>query len=630
MYPPFQTEPISDQEQTHSGVGLVLSASENRNKKSMFGRVNVSALRLILLTLVYCCFAWYGLLRVWKVHNHATTLDDIGVINNYLLAQESHNIDSLRARIYNPAKELYHSSGYRSMRFLDQIGLLEPGQLLSDYLFKTAANPRYSGYAPAQYLLGAWLITGNETYSELKFWGRIPSVIASVLVLGLIPLVARRLNRNHFNAVPLLAMVLLACSWQQFQIARQMYPAAIGCLGCLLLILRLTYITKFKHYPPTPITEGLMIIVLVLFNYKMLILIPGYLTALLLYANANAPTSWRVSLAIRTTLIVVAVLGTYALFVNIHPNETYHWNAGRWGEYHYQWPDHGTFLSKLGYTFSFLFKNGVVCAGSMLGFVPWGAPMYIFGILSIVMAGIGLWGFSKQRHVITHAFTVFILVTAFTWFLMVLTGLENLSPTRSTSLFAPIMALLVSNGFGVCFFVLADKTGIGKYNETFKLVSILAVSIPIVLVNGIYYRYMRYEWSDPFVKTRDAIGHLQKQYPSPILLQCNWTANGKFLWYPESPFKVYTMDQHHDYSTAKTVKQLVNKPAYIYVMSSSPITDLWRYDLKLWLQESKMISPDYEPAVVASHEIKHNERTEYYPISSASYVGAYLLVVALK
>lgn len=630
MYPPFQTDLAPESETPQSGVGLVLTASESKGHKSMFRRYNVSTLRLILLGLIYCCFVWYGLLRVWKVHNHATTLDDIGVVNNYLLAQDSHNIDSLRARIYNPAKALYQSPGYKGMRFLDQIGLLEPGQIVSDYLFKTAANPRYSGYAPAQYLFGAWLITGNENYSELKFWGRIPSVIASALVLGLIPLVARRLNRNHFNAVPLLAMVLLACSWQQFQIARQMYPAAIGCLGCVLLILRLTFITKFKHFPPTPFTEALMIIALVLFNYKVLILIPGYLTALLLYANANAPTSWRVSLTIRTTIIVVAVLGTYAMFVNIHPNETYHWNAGRWGEYHYQWPDQGSFLSKIGYTLSFLFNNGVACAGSMLGFVPWGAPMYIFGIVSILMASLGLWGFSKQRHVITHAFSVFVMVTALTWFLLVLTGLENLSPTRSTSLFAPIMALLVSNGFGVLFFVIADKTGIGRYNENFKLASILMVSVPIVFANGIYYRYMRYEWSDPFVKSRDAIGHLQKTYPSKVLIQCNWTSNGKFLWFPENPYQVYTIDQHHDYSTAKEAKSNIAPSSFVYVISSQPISDLWRYDLKLWLYEAGMIGAGYEPAVVASHEIRHNERTEYYPISSAAHVGSYLIVVALK
>jgi hypothetical protein len=323
-----------------------------------------------------------------------------------------------------------------------------------------------------------------------------------------------------------------------------------------------------------------------------------------------------------------------------------HWNAGQFGEYHFELPETRDWLALLTYTIRFWTNNSIMVFGGCLGFLPWSKAMFWFGLVLILLSGLGLAFYFRSKHAITQGFVLFIIISAMTWILMVGLGITNFSPSRQTSVLAPIIAILAANGFCISvrkFFVLV---GLFPYKDplTFTVVGIIAT----LIISGhlLYYRYMRYEWSDTFIGTRQAVNTLVNSYPSPLLLNCKWTLNGSLLWQPIQPFHVLTFNRADDFKTFSLTdlpngKDSLNKiarqrhfsdsgPKYCYVLASVPLNLAWRKAMIGWFQEQLLSPTYYTPTIVAKHEVLHQQYTEYVPISSLNPVGSYVWVVQLK
>lgn len=618
-------------------VLLDVEAPTRRGGTQLLKKLNQSALRWLLLLMLMGILGWYGWLRVWKLHTHATTIDDIGVANNYLLAEHTHSIDSLRTRLYTPGKSHHYDSyTFGAMRLMDRIGVLEPGHLIFNYLFKAVANSRYGNYAPMQFLAGAWLVTSNETYNELKFWGRLPSAIASILLLALVPLVARRLSRNHFSTVPLLAMVLIACSWQQYFIARQMYPIAIGGLALLILIWRITYVCTYRVQHPNAWVEGLLLTGLCLCNYQLFYFIPGYLVVLLFYANNTAPTSWRIRHALKSTIYFTLFITPFLLSFDLSTEASNHWNAGRWGEYHFSLPDGIGWVDGAKYMFRFWVLNTHQVVAASLGFMPWSTLMQVLGLVWLGLAGLGLYYYATTNHAITHGFTLFVMLSILTWILMIATGVTNLSPTRQTSIMAPVMALLAANGFCISVRRLNIWLGFAHRQDALTLAVVTLASLGIISSHTLYFRYMRYEWSDPYIGARQVVNNLVRTYPTRLLIQCQWTLNGSLLWAPDRPINVLTFNRISDFKNQHQQHDIHKSPVmmpderYCFVLSTTKPSPAWRKALTVWLRQQNLITEDFSPIILAQHQIMRNQYAEYVPISSLNPVGSSVLLVQLK
>lgn len=236
--------------------------------------------------------------RFILAYQHFPHIDDIGVavtIDEAKLHPAS--ADQLLA-----IAEAREATGRVSPRIqllltLNRWGVLRPLSAVTEVVYPFVAVPLTWTYAPGQFLLTAALVKPSQSYQETKFWGRLPSVIVSLLGILVLAWAASLLGRGGAGGMMLLIVGIVGFSGQHTIIASLMYSyAATGAAAAALLLL-VVLDSRRTDYPWRFILKrSLMLIGLCYLSYQVVVLLPGYFLALLVgtikpfRGNAFAPS----------------------------------------------------------------------------------------------------------------------------------------------------------------------------------------------------------------------------------------------------------------------------------------------------------------------------------------------------
>lgn len=405
---------------------------------------------LIVLLLCLGLFA-----RFYDLATHFSHCDDIGVAQTILENKATLSLPYFRWTLRNTEYADHDGIWKSSLRTADRFGLLAPGIGLTQYALGAISVPRGWTYAPLQFALTPLFISPDQSYRQLLFWGRFPSLIFSALGLLFILLLHRRLDPKASFSYGVVSLCLLSLSWENIIYAKQMESYAIGVLGAVLLVVFMfARIERTDDSFKSLAVLGSVPAILSYAQYQLLFLAPGFFAALLFAWSHDERNKGRVlcRMAIGGGTFIALITPLYLLFLRKLANRGLNWNVGPHQQFLFQLPSGGSLAEKVGYTLDYLIHNTFIVIKSNLAIVPFNHPVYAWLsalMLLLLLAGcisLGVTLDAKKR-----ALACFFAVSAAVWLGLIFTQRITLSPTRHTLILLPYIAILVSEGLGFLF-----------------------------------------------------------------------------------------------------------------------------------------------------------------------------------
>lgn len=611
-----------------------------------------TALRWLLLTFLLGLLVTFSSLRLWKLDQHVGTQDDLSIPAHYLEAIRAHQLDSLRAKSgtvdYSTAgivtrDSKLHYWAYKSVHWLDRLQVLGLSQPLFQYAAKALAVPTYGNHAPIQFLLGAWLVDAGMSYNEIKFWSRLPSTLASVAVLALVPLLSRRLSRNHFSVAPLLSMAIVACSWQQFWISRQAQPTAAGVLAVLVLALNLILNSRFRFKYQPAWQEGVLIGALALVHHQVLFFMPAYYGSAVIFANGTAPLSWRVRRAMWSLLWSLVIIVPIYSWLQLNPVEVAPWAVAKWNAYLFNLPTTDPWWQQVLYVIEYFIVGLWQVAGANTGFLPYDLGMQWWAAAAVMFAAAGWYHYARQPHAMSRAFSAFVALAAATFLVLICLGITTLSPDEQTVCWAPFFAILIANGVGQLVRRLLDMARVNRYYDGALLAVMTGLAILVLLGHFTYYRYMRYQWADTYGLSLQAVIQLQRQYPSSLLVSMDYDmasqvclTTGSALASSDGPIRTVRLNNEQDARQSIADSTMVNGLVvadYCTIIAPNNLDDSSRLSqrewLSWWVAKHKVDKQFRVPVLLAEHTIMRQQVAGYFPAKQCKPLGHTVFVLGL-
>ena len=337
----------------------------------------------------------------------------------------------------------------------------------SPYLTKILEVPRSWTYAPMQFLVTPLLLHKGQSYSDILFWGRLPSYLFGVGGLLAMALTLLKIDRRNYKNSLIFTTCLFAFSWENIIYSTQMQSFSIGVLGILFMIL--LFLNFIKDPVRTPGRIGGMIVLLVMLSncqYQLMFLVPAFLLVVFLAAVEGQSNP---GLLVRRYFLgglgyVFLMTPTFLLFLRGKSGAGINWNAGPSGEYLFYINKAGGLIQNALYTFQFFFKNGLQVVQSNLSFTEsHSVGTTIFYLLTLVTMSIGLFSLLTSMDKIKIQLGRFFILVAFSWIALVILGKITFGPTRHSLILLPIMIILIAEGFSWAFCRLGMTSG---YRET--------------------------------------------------------------------------------------------------------------------------------------------------------------------
>lgn len=341
---------------------------------------------------------------------------------------------------------------HRHFVHTDDIGV---AKTIIDYKISRDWDPFAVGkhwtYAPLQFVLTWFLVTPEQTYRELLFWGRLPSLAAGILGLAALIWFYRTWQGRQTPSLPF-ALAILAFSWENIIFAKQMHNYALGVTAAVLLLTLLA--ANLAHPAPSRLraaASGLAIGALAWMHYQLLFLAPAYFAALLFHHARNHRPQLAASArgaAVSGAALLAAVVPMYWFFLRRHAGLVpVDWARGPGWEYDYFLHGGMTLAGKVTYTISFFLRNGFLMLQSNLSFLPQGHPLFVpVSVLLAALLAIGAWRLAASRRPEQVTLAVCLAVMLATWAAMVAIRRLPWGPTRHALVLAPILAITVSEG----------------------------------------------------------------------------------------------------------------------------------------------------------------------------------------
>lgn len=196
--------------------------------------LDIKKIQIILLVLVLI----FGVMvRFDNLAKQLPAGDDVGVISTMIMrVNHGYTIDYIKNKIYNISHEDYNTPQYKFLRKLNEQEKLESLLPYLNKVMQFVAIPQTWTYAPFQYLFYPLLISPDQDYRELLFWGRFPSFIFSVLALFLIIYFYKKIGGRGVFLQCIVSLLLLSFSWTNIIYAKHMSSYAIGVFAAILLL----------------------------------------------------------------------------------------------------------------------------------------------------------------------------------------------------------------------------------------------------------------------------------------------------------------------------------------------------------------------------------------------------------
>ena len=414
-------------------------------------------------------------------------VDDLGVAKTIIEFDDS--LKSYKSKI--PLKKHDLLNIYKNKKInhvlinLDKYSILD--KLLNFRLWWNHIHsvPKSWTYAPMQFYFTQNLINSKMNLESIKYWGRFTSFIFSVLSILLILiffyLFSGDLSINRKFAV-LISVSLIALSWQNIIYAAQMHSFSIGVFSVIILLLLLAAILK-KHNEIGYCTSffiGIILGLLSMSQYQLLFFYPGFFLTIFIkyYTLASRKNLILIFLFLIIGFLTIAIPFVFPNLLKLQ-NHGVNWNRGPNDIYLFKFPN-GNFFSKSIYFISFFYRNLSIVIVSMLSpIAKFNLITLFFKIIASIFIPLGLL-FLMKGNKISFLLSVFILITFFTWVILLLNQKITLSPSRHSMVLVPLFIIL---------FIIGLNSVVNSINSNF----IIPVSILFSLFILLCFEYFLYD-----------------------------------------------------------------------------------------------------------------------------------------
>ena len=390
---------------------------------------------------------WAGLDR------HFTHCDDIGAAKTLLGYQQSpgYDLEKMHAVIHmEPPSDPVTAAGYWMARQMEKAGLLPTTLAIRNQFYRMTAVSRFWTYAPLQYAVTYFLLKPGMEYRSLLYWGRFPSLIFSVAALVFMLFFYWKWQRFRSPSF-LLALALMAFSWQNIIYAKQMSSYAIGVFAVTVILYILMKGMKLREYSAVHLAGLAAFLALLSYGQYQVVFIVAAFFAAFAFAYLLKKKPWKSLLEDFFILgITYAVLTAplYFLFLKRHSHRGINWNAGPNNEYLFSFDTGAGIVEKITGCTAFFIKNLFTVLGSNTGFTPEDSlPYVVFHWIIAFLFLTGLVNFIRTKSPKKKVLGVHIAVVAVIWTLLIIKQKLTLSPTRHSMILAPYFAIIIAEGF---------------------------------------------------------------------------------------------------------------------------------------------------------------------------------------
>lgn len=398
--------------------------------------------------------------RYIDLDSQFTHVDDIGVARSILEQSELYDIKYIRGRIYDSSHSAFNSFPYQILRKLDTENWLEPSLPLFKQFLKAIIIPAVWTYAPFQFPITSLLISHDQSYKEVLFWGRFPSFLFGSFALIAILLVHKKLHKENYYLTAFFSLLFLSFSWENIIYAKHMSSYSIGVFAAIALLFALIEVVE-KDNPTIKFSVilGITLATISHMQYQVLLFMPAFYLAWRTTSNAiidNGRITYnRLSnlepLFITALTHVLLTVPMIVLFLLHRTDRGISWSGFFSFPILFDLSQQSTFVEKITYFLHFFSSNFYKIIELLFALSPAGGNNFFVNVVLITAMAAGLYRLvtssSKAEKTIGRFFFLSILS------ILVFIVLQKLTfgPTRHSLIFLPYMAVCIS--FGLKTFV---------------------------------------------------------------------------------------------------------------------------------------------------------------------------------
>ncbi len=400
------------------------------------------------------------------------------------------------------------------------------GMQLKNLFDKITIIPHEFTYAPLQFFITYFLVSPEQSYRQILFWGRFPSCLFGILGLLSLVIFFRKYDRFKTPAV-FIALALLAFSHENIIYAKQMESYSIGVFAAVwVLILLISGMRRGNFSLKKLLTAFAGMALLSYMQYQVIFLTPAFALALLAYHLLTDRIHWReiiLNLLIGGALYGLLIFPEYHSFIHFHASfkpPGLNWNAGPSQEFSLQFlPGTPLFTRIAGFVLLFA-RNLPVVFGSMISFVPEDSllfhPVTVFFLALFIL---GIAGLFKTRRLSKKMLGLFFLAVAAIWMALVVTKKLAFSPTRHSLILLPFFAVVAAEGWNSLLGILKPFSRVRSWAR-FAHIPLIGF---ILIMFGVSFPRFLSERKDPFDEKE--IEQKLSEFNVDTVIATGWTWN---------------------------------------------------------------------------------------------------------
>ena len=476
---------------------------------------------LYLFILIIFIFGFVA--RFYSITSHYTEVDDIGIAKTIMDSRNSTFIEN----IYNPEHPTYNKE-YKELirsKFNKDDFSLKIIRKIYHYL----TVPFYWTYAPLQFVFTSFIVPYADTYNEFKFFGRLPSLIISIISFPFFIILSLKLFNNSKIYLNIISSSLFFLSWEYILMSQLMFNYAFAVLSITIIILYLFKTIKQKNnkYIVNGIKTGSVLSFFVYAQYQILIVIPVFISTMIFQSFKITEKKDKIELY---KVIIISIFFSFIfslpayIWISINSfdvitNSEY---AGLNGEFVFNW---NNFFNSYLYLPKFFLNSFYIASSRTIAFVSedniFFNYIYIFFCILIV---VGLISFLKDKDENCNIFGKFSLFLFLFWIILALAQKIDISPTRHFLIFLPILCLLFTKGVEFLIYQIFKKNSKIIYIKIISIVFFISLLISFL---GSYSNVMENR-KDMFIE-KEFVELIKKYNVSEILIYDNYLANPQLM-----------------------------------------------------------------------------------------------------
>lgn len=339
-------------------------------------------------------------------------------------------------------------------------------KILSNILFNLTPS-KHSTFAPLQYLFFGWTINKDMNYNELKFYGRLPSVIFSFLTIFItFKICSKYVFKNNFSLIP---VTLVIFSLPMIYISQRSYNYSAATFTIIFLIYLFLKEIDFNNNKRflkdnkidliSNIKFSLLVSIQAYLSYISLILLPSFFALKLIsnYFKEKKLLSYN-NFNLIISGIIISILATplllHMISLNLQSYGMTESTAGNNWEYAIKNID-SSFLNYL----TFFCKNFyLIISKNISFFIDNIIGIYILQPILFTIVIIGIFSSILSNDFAYKKIILLFLLMLINWIILVFLNISAFGPTRHLLIFTPIIAILFTIGFEVVFKKIFKKT----------------------------------------------------------------------------------------------------------------------------------------------------------------------------